>query len=242
MSEPQISSAGISSAGISSARISSARISSAGISSVGILGAGRVGTALARLARDAGLDVVVAGSTDTQGIADATHADVVILAIPLGKYRTLPADALAGKLVIDALNYWWELDGLRPEFSDPLTSTSEIVQAFLNGSRTAKTFNHASVWELENLARPAGHPDRRALAVAADAAADADYASSLVDAMGFDPVPAGPLASGVMFEPGTEAFGADATAAELRTMLNRFWTSQRGLVVARARDIAVPEW
>ena len=209
---------------------------------VGILGAGRVGIALAKLARDAGLEVKVAGSSDASGISRATRADVVILAIPLGKYKTLPADALAGKLVIDAMNYWWELDGVRPEFSDPRTSTSETVQAFLADSRLAKSFNHASVWELENLARPAGHPERRALAVASDNPDDLAQASSLVDTMGFDPVSAGNLANGVMFEPGTEAFGADASAAELRAMLNRFWTSQRGLVVARNRDKPHTEW
>jgi len=226
---------------------------------VGILGAGRVGTALAKLARNAGFEVLIAGSGDpaplTAGLtaeapgavavtADeaARRADVVILAIPLGKYRTLPVEALAGKLVIDATNYWWELDGVRPEFSDPKTSTSETLQAFLKGSRLAKSFNHASVWELENLARQAGHPERRALAIAADNQDDIAHASSLVDAMGFDPIPAGPLASGVKFEPGTEVFGADASAAEIRTMLNRFWTSQRGLVVARSRDIRAMGW
>jgi predicted dinucleotide-binding enzyme len=206
------------------------------MSVLGILGAGRVGIALAKLARDAGLDVTVAGSSDASGISRATEADVVILAIPLGKYRTLPADALAGKLVIDAMNYWWELDGVRPEFSDPQTSTSETVQAFLADSRLAKSFNHASVWELENLARPAGHPERRALAVASDNPDNLEQTSSLVDIMGFDPVSAGCLANGVMFEPGTEAFGSDASAAELHEMLNRFWTSQRGLVLARNRD------
>lgn len=208
-----------------------------GLTSVGILGAGRVGTALAQLARNAGLDVVVAGSTDAQGIEAAIGADVVVLAIPLGKYRTLPAAALAGKLVIDAMNYWWEFDGFKPEFQDPSTSTSETLQAFLHDSRIAKTLNHASVWELENLARPVDHPERRALAVAADDPHDVAVASALVNAMGFDPISAGPLANGVMFEPGAEAFGSDATASELRTMLDRFWTSQRGLFLARKRDI-----
>ncbi|NTV39047.1 MAG: NAD(P)-binding domain-containing protein, partial [Demequinaceae bacterium] len=190
---------------------------SAGIGTVGIIGAGRVGTALARLARGAGLEVLIAGSGDPASLAEgiaaeapgavavtadeaSRRADAVILAIPLGKYRTLPAAALAGKLVIDAMNYWWELDGVRPEFSDPRTSTSETVQAFLKDSRLAKSFNHASVWELENLARQAGHPERRALAIAADNQDDMASASSLVDAMGFDPIPAGPLANGVMFE------------------------------------------
>jgi predicted dinucleotide-binding enzyme len=208
------------------------------IRSVGILGAGRVGKALAALARAAGLDVVVASSTNAKGIADATRADVVILAIPLGKYRALPADALVGRLVIDAMNYWWELDGRLEEFEDARTSSSEVVAASLPGARVVKTFNHASVWELENLAAPPGDPERRALAVAGDDAEDVATVSALVDAMGFDPVPAGALKEGVRFEPNTEPFGADAGASELQEMLEDFWDSQRGRVVARARGDA----
>ncbi len=234
--------------------MSQPQIHNLGIGTVGILGAGRVGTVLARLARSAGLDVLIAGSGAPENIAKglatevpgaiattseaaALRSDIVILAIPLPKFRALPVEALSGKLVIDAMNYWWELDGLRPEFANPLTSTSESVQAFLKDSRIVKSLNHASLWELENLARPDGDPERRALAVAGDDPDGVVQASSLIDALGFDAVPAGSLANGVMFEPGTEAFGADASAPELRTMLNRFWTSQRGLVVARARDI-----
>ncbi len=210
-------------------------IRSVGIRTVGILGAGRVGKALAALARDAGLDVIAAGSTDAKGIADAAQADIVILAIPLGKYRTLPADALAGRLVIDAMNYWWELDGRLPEFEDARTSSSEVVAAFLSDARVVKTFNHASVWELENLAAPPGDPERRALAVAGDDADDVATVSTLVNAMGFDPVAAGALAEGVRFEPNTELFGSDPDAQSAREMLHDFWESQRGLVVARAR-------
>jgi predicted dinucleotide-binding enzyme len=187
---------------------------------------------LARLAREAGFDVTIAGSGAPLAIE---AADVVILAIPLPAYRSLPAKQLEGKLVIDAMNYWWETDGHLPDFTNPLTSTSQTVQAFLAKARVVKALNHASLWELENLARPAGDKERRALAIAGDHPADVATASALIDALGFDPVEAGPLENGVMFEPGTEIFGADASAEELRTMLGRFWTSQRGLVVARAR-------
>ncbi len=205
------------------------------IRSIGVLGAGRVGRALGKLARDVSLDVTVASSDDQQGISAATSADAVILAIPLGKYRTLPTEALTGSLVIDAMNYWWELDGRLPEFEDARTSSSQVVAAFLPGANVVKAFNHASVWELENLAAPPGAPQRRALAVAGNDADDVAAVSKLVDAMGFDPVPAGSLEEGVRFEPNTEAFGADANKADLQKMLDEFWESQRGRVVARAR-------
>ncbi|WP_228375129.1 NADPH-dependent F420 reductase [Demequina iriomotensis] len=203
---------------------------------VGILGAGRVGAVLARLCRDAGIPVTTASSADDPAAACA--ADVVILAIPLGRYRTLPRTLLEGRLVVDAMNYWWELDGARPDLDDPSTSTSETVATFLRGARLVKAFNHASVWELANLAHPPGHPDRRGIAVAGDDARDRAAVAALVDALGFDPVDAGPLAAGVMVEPATEAFGSGATADELRAMLDRFPRSQRGRVVARARGRA----
>jgi len=78
-------------------------------------------------------------------------------------------------------------------------------------------------------------PGGRAIAVAGDDDAAVGLVMELVDDLGFDPVSAGPLAAGIMLEPGAEAFGADVDAGELRAMLARFPTSQRGIVVARAR-------
>lgn len=204
--------------------------------SIAILGAGKLGITLAQLALSAGYAVYIAGSDSANKIklsvnilAPGAHAvtareatnksDIVILALPLGKYRTLPADLLRGKLVIDAMNYWWEVDGNDETLKHPTTSTSKMVQDFLSGARVVKALSHMGYHHLRDDARPAGAPDRRAIAIAGNTPNDLEIVSQLVEDFGFDPVLVGNLDTGKQFEPAGSIFGVSTNANELRKLL-----------------------
>ena len=219
---------------------------------VGILGAGKVGTVLSRLLLAAGYRVLIAGSGSPTKIAliidvlapgavattadeVARASDIVILALPLGKYRSIPADLLQGKLVIDAMNYWWEIDGIRPDLNDPRVSTSELVQSFLPTSRVVKAFNHMGYHDLDEGPTPEGTPGRKAIGIAGDDSAALAAVAALVNATGFDPVVVGTLRDSISLEPHSELFGANLPAEAVQDAAARFPTTARGREVAAAR-------
>lgn len=225
------------------------------IKTVGILGAGKVGIVLAQLALKAGYKVLIAGSGSVEKIALTVEvlapgakvvtaaeaeakADLVILALPLSKYETIDRSGLDGKLVLDAMNYWWEVDGIRTDLTNPLQSSSELVQRFLSNSQVIKAFNHMGYHDLFDESAPAGTPKRKALALAGDDDAAIATVRSFIDDLGFDSLYVGPLANGIMLEPGSEVFGANVTLPELQAMIDRFAQSPRGQKIKSARENA----
>ncbi len=207
-----------------------------GIETIGILGAGKVGTVLARLAVAAGYRTLISGSGDPAGIALITEvlapgaqpghpddvareSDAVILALPLGKYQQINKEALAGKLVIDAMNYWWETDGPRPDLTETGKTSTEIIQDYLSESYVVKAFNHMGYHDLESEARQSGEVERKAIAVSGNQKEYTEAAAEIVDRLGFDPLFIGNLDMSRSLEPGGPAFGANLQAKELESVL-----------------------
>jgi predicted dinucleotide-binding enzyme len=205
------------------------------MTTLGIIGSGHIGATVARLAVQAGLDVVVSNSRGPETLsglvaelgerARAATADqaaragnIVVVSIPLHAYRQLPVEPLAGKTVLETLNYYPERDGHIAELDSGGATSSELVQRHLTGARVVKAFNNIYFRHLHDLARPAGAPDRSALPLAGDAPSARAEATELLDALGWDAVDAGPLAEGRRFEPGTPAYGvpylADASVGQ----------------------------
>lgn len=205
------------------------------MTTIGILGAGKLGSVLARLAVAGGYRTLIAGSGNpaaiqliidvlAPGATAATagevvaDADIVILAIPLGRYLSIPRVPLASKVVVDAMNYWPATDGTLAMFEGGVSS-SQVVQAHLAGSHVVKALSHLGYHQLGDDARPPGAADRHAIALAGDDEAAVHAVAQLVDRMGFDPVIAGPLETGARFGPGSAAFAVSTSHGDLANIL-----------------------
>lgn len=190
---------------------------------LGLVGTGLIGTALARLAVAAGVDVVLSNSRGPETLAElvaelgararaatpakaAQAGDLVVATIPLHAYPQLPAAALAGKTVIDTMNYYPERDGHIADLDSGTQTSSALVQRHLSGARVVKAFNNIDSHRLSTLARPCGAPDRSALPIAGDDDTAKAQAARLLDALGYDAVDIGTLADSWRSEPNTPVY------------------------------------
>ncbi|MFT3797082.1 NADPH-dependent F420 reductase [Microbacterium sp.] len=208
------------------------------MTTVGIIGAGHIGSALAEGLAARGYDVVIANSRGPESLADlvarlgpgvraatateAAHAaDWAIVTVPLRALGDVPAEPLAGKIVLDTNNYYWERDGHIAALDENRATTTGLVQEHLHDSRVVKAFNHIRADEILTTGSPAGTPGRRALAIASDHADAAALAADVYDAFGFDAVDVGSVAESWRFERDRPAYVVRQDADELRENLAR---------------------
>jgi predicted dinucleotide-binding enzyme len=145
--------------------------------------------------------------------------DLVVVTVPFKAYLDVPVEPLAGKVVIDTNNYYFERDGHYAELDEGRTSVSEMLAAHLPTSKVVKAFNAIQAAHIVTEGRPAGAEDRRALAIAGDDADAKAVVTDLIESFGFDVVDAGPLAEGKRFDRDKPAYGAELDADGLREAL-----------------------
>ncbi|NYI38149.1 NADPH-dependent F420 reductase [Aeromicrobium tamlense] len=193
------------------------------IRTIGLIGSGHIGTVVARLSIAAGYQVVLSNSRGAASLTElvrnlgpmarattapeaARAGDIVVVAVPLKAYDNLPVDALDGKIVIDANNYYPERDGIVETIRDGLQSTSELLQQRLAGASVVKAFNNIFFRALEALAEPAHKEERSSLPIFGD---DPDAKAAVIDyldTIGYDALDGGDLAESWRTENGKPAY------------------------------------
>lgn len=208
------------------------------MTTLGIIGAGNIGSQIARKAIENGYDVVISNSRGPETLTDlieelgpkaraatsagaAEAADVAVVTVPLKAYASVPVEPLAGKIVIDTNNYYFERDGRIPALDAGETTVSGMLQQHLPTSQVAKGFNHIMAEDITGDSYPAGDPKRRALATASDFAAASDFVEKLYDQFGFDTVNIGPLSQSWRVERDRPAYVIRQNIEELKANLEK---------------------
>lgn len=202
---------------------------------IGLIGAGMIGGTLAELFVNAGHEVAVSNSRGPDSLAplvgrlgpDARAAtvqeasafgDVVVLAIPFGKYSSLPAAELKGKIVVDPTNYYPQRDGVI-DFGGQ--GSSEWLAAHIPGARVVKAFNTIYFQHLATQGDTHLPPDRRrVIFVAGDDAEAKRLVSELIAELGFAPLDTGSLREGgFRQQPGSAIYNQPLNALQARAAL-----------------------
>ena len=206
------------------------------MTTIGIIGAGHIGSQIARKAVQLGYDVVISNSRGPETLTElvtelgtkaraatppeaAAAGDFAVVTVPLKNYRDIPAGPLAGKIVIDTNNYYWERDGHIPALDNGEATTSGLLQDHLPDSKVAKGFNHIMARQITTDGSPVGTPNRRALATASDHPEAAELVTRLYDEFGFDTVNIGLLSESWRVERDRPAYVIRQNEAELKENL-----------------------
>jgi 8-hydroxy-5-deazaflavin:NADPH oxidoreductase len=197
---------------------------------IGIIGSGSIGGTAARLFAHAGHEIAISNSRGPESLADfesmniqaatveeaANFGEVVLVAIPFKDYKTLPVEALTGKIVIDSMNYYPQRDG-EIEIEG---ASSELLARYLPKSHVVKAFNTMWYKTLANDGKPGSDSEERlVLFIAGDDADAKATVSRLLDDIGFAAVDTGSLAHSRVQEPNTPIYNKPMRPAEAREML-----------------------
>ena len=153
-------------------------------------------------------------------IAEAARMNTADAAVFFSHLELTPEEVgIAGKILVDAMNYWEEIDGVDKELARAPEGTSAVVQERFPNARVVKSLNHLGYFEMERGRRPRGTPGRLAIAAAGDDRAAVAAVLQLVDRLGFDAIDVGPLEAGVALQPGGRVFGTSHSSVELSSLL-----------------------
>src|SRR5258706_4015028 len=206
---------------------------------IGIVGSGNIGANAARLFVRAGHEVALSNSRGGEGLEmvvaelggntkattieqAANFGELVLVAIPFGKFKTLPADGFKGKVVIDAGNYYPERDGKFAELDDDETTSSELMSSHLKETRLVKGFNTIYFKHLATQG-DTGLPleDRRAIFIAGDDSGAKEIVANLIEEIGFAAVDTRFLHEGSRSQqPWTSGYNKDLTAQEAAALVS----------------------
>jgi 8-hydroxy-5-deazaflavin:NADPH oxidoreductase len=201
---------------------------------IGFIGTGHIGAQIARAVVGAGYDAVLSNATGPESlsglvaelgghtraatVAEAARAgDIVVVAVPLGAFDTIPPAPLAGKTVIVTSNYNRAREGAVPAIDSEQTTVPGILQERLPDSHVVRAFNHISSGEITTAGRPPGTPHRRALAIAGDDKAAKEQVAEIYNKVGFDALDLGGLAEAWRVDRGQPAFIVHQDLAQLTT-------------------------
>ena len=161
-------------------------------------------------------DVVtsIPGSVRAGTVAEAARfGELVAVAIPVQAIRDLPPEPFAGKIVIDANNYYPEPDARVPELDADETTSSELLASLLPADTVVKAFNTIYFRRLLEESRPdLPGEERLAIPVAGDDANAKQAVIDLIEQIGFSGIDAGTLAGTRRQQPGSPLCVAFADA------------------------------
>jgi predicted dinucleotide-binding enzyme len=202
---------------------------------IGLIGAGMIGGTLAHLLAALGHEVAVSNrrgpdslqpmlaelgpTAHAMTVAEAARwADLIVLAVPWRSPEALPPpDAVAGKIVVDAMNPYRAWGGVY-DLGD--STSSEETQKRLPGARLVKAFNTIYFRHLATEGRTdLPEDERRAIFVAGDDAEAKATVSALIRQLGFAAVDGGTLREGVRLQPGSPVYNQQMTGREGRERL-----------------------